>query len=47
MALLWLAVERWNVGLTGVWIVFAGDLLTQAVMFSWLHFKGDWLKAKV
>lgn len=47
VALLWLAVEHWKVGLTGVWIVFAGDMLAQAVMFTRLHFKGGWLKAKV
>jgi Na+-driven multidrug efflux pump len=47
VALLWIAVEHWGVGLTGVWIVFAGDMLAQAVMFTWLHFRGNWLKAKV
>jgi len=47
VGLLWVAVDSWNVGLTGVWIVFAGDMLAQAVMFTWLHFRGDWLKARV
>ena len=46
IGVLWWAVERWGAGLTGVWIVFACDMLVQAVMFSWLHFRGGWLKAR-
>lgn len=34
-------------GLTGVWIVFGLDLVTQAVVFSRLHFRGKWLDASV
>lgn len=30
-----------------VWIVLATDLTVQALIFSWLHFKGKWLNAKV
>lgn len=33
--------------LRGVWIVFALDLVTQAVIFTRLHFKGKWLDARV
>jgi len=33
--------------LTHVWIVLATDLTVQAVVFSWLHFRGKWLNAKV
>ncbi|MEP3214494.1 MAG: MATE family efflux transporter [Luteolibacter sp.] len=35
------------ISLTGVWIVFGFDLLTQATIFTHLHFKGRWLDAKV
>jgi putative MATE family efflux protein len=33
--------------LTSVWIIFGLDLLTQAVIFSRLHFQGKWLDARV
>lgn len=33
--------------LTSVWIVFATDLLVQAAIFARLHFKGQWLRARV
>jgi Na+-driven multidrug efflux pump len=33
--------------LVGVWTVFAVDLCVQALVFSWLHFRGKWLDAKV
>lgn len=33
--------------LTSVWIVFGLDLLTQALIFSRLHFHGKWLDARV
>lgn len=33
--------------LTGVWVIFGFDLLTQAVIFSRLHFRGRWLDARV
>lgn len=35
------------INLTGVWIIFGFDLLTQAVIFIRLHFRGKWLDAKV
>lgn len=42
------ALSRWGaISLTGVWIVFALDLVTQAVIFSRLHFRGRWLDASV
>jgi len=44
---LWWAVGRLGIGLTGVWIIFGADMLTQAVMFTWLHFRGAWLKVRV
>lgn len=30
-----------------VWIIFALDLCTQALVFTWVHFRGKWLDAKV
>jgi Na+-driven multidrug efflux pump len=35
------------ISLTGVWIVFGFDLLTQVIIFIRLHFRGKWLDAKV
>ena len=35
------------ISLTGVWIVMAVDLVTQAAIFIWLHLRGDWLRARV
>jgi len=33
--------------LVGVWTIFAVDLTVQALVFSWLHFRGKWLEARV
>lgn len=33
--------------LVGVWTIFAVDLTVQALVFSWLHFRGKWLNARV
>lgn len=30
-----------------VWVVFSLDLITQAFVFAWVHFRGKWLDAKV
>lgn len=30
-----------------VWVVFSLDLVTQALVFAWVHFRGKWLEAKV
>jgi len=30
-----------------VWTIFAIDLTVQALVFSWLHFRGTWLNARV
>ena len=44
---LWiLSRTEWN-SLTAVWIVLGCDLLTQAIVFSRLHFHGKWLDARV
>ena len=41
------AVSFFGLGLTGIWVVMFVDVATQAVLFGRVHFKGDWLKAKV
>ena len=44
---LWMLPHFMQVTLTTVWIVFGMDLLTQAAVFTRLHFKGKWLDAHV
>jgi Na+-driven multidrug efflux pump len=47
VGVLWLLSHFGWVSLTGVWIVLGLDLVTQAFVFSRLHFRGKWLEAKV
>ncbi len=47
VGVLWLLGRLDMVSLTGVWIVLSLDLVTQAILFSRLHFQGKWLEAKV
>lgn len=47
IGVLWVLSSLDWISLTGVWIVLGVDLLTQAIVFSRLHFKGRWLDAKV
>ncbi len=47
VGVLWMLSQMGWVTLTGVWIVLGLDLLTQAVVFIRLHFKGRWLDASV
>lgn len=47
VGVLWVLSEMGWVTLTGVWIVLGLDLLTQAIVFVRLHFKGRWLDASV
>jgi len=44
---LWLLARYGVLTLTGVWIVFSVDIVTQAVIFTRLHFRGKWLEARV
>lgn len=44
---LWLLARSGILTLTGVWIVFSVDIVTQAVIFTRLHFRGNWLEARV
>lgn len=47
IGVLWIMSHFGWVTLTNVWIVLGLDLVTQAVVFTRLHFKGRWLDAKV
>lgn len=42
-----IAVSFFGLGLTGIWVVMFIDVATQAILFGRVHFKGEWLKAKV
>jgi putative MATE family efflux protein len=44
---LWIMPRFMEVSLTAVWIVLSLDLMTQALIFSRLHFRGKWLSARV
>jgi putative MATE family efflux protein len=44
---LWIMPRFMVVSLTAVWIVLSLDLMTQALIFSRLHFRGRWLDARV
>jgi putative MATE family efflux protein len=44
---LWIMPRFMEVSLTAVWIVLSLDLMTQALIFSRLHFRGKWLDARV
>jgi putative MATE family efflux protein len=47
VGVLWVLSTFTALTLTGVWIVLSFDLLTQAIAFSRLHFRGKWLDARV
>ncbi|MBC7979760.1 MAG: MATE family efflux transporter [Armatimonadetes bacterium] len=47
IGVLWLLSHNGWISLTGVWIVLGMDLVTQSVVFTRLHFKGNWLNAHV
>ncbi len=47
VGVLWTLSNFGTITLTGVWIVMGLDLLTQAVVFTRLHFRGKWLEARV
>ena len=44
---LWAMAETGTATLTRVWIVLSLDLFTQALIFARLHFRGNWLDARV
>lgn len=47
IGVLWVLAHVGWISLTGVWVVLGLDLVTQAVVFTRLHFKGRWLDEKV
>ncbi len=47
IGILWALSNYGWITLTGVWIVLGLDLVTQATVFTRLHFKGRWLDARV
>jgi putative MATE family efflux protein len=47
IGVLWVMSHCGWASLTTVWIVLGLDLVTQAIAFTRLHFKGQWLDAKV
>lgn len=47
VVLLWLIANAGHLSLVVVWIVFGCDVVTQAAVFAWLHFRGHWLDAEV
>jgi MATE family multidrug resistance protein len=44
---LWVAMKYFDIGLLGIWKVMMVDVLIQAIIFVWLHLKGDWLNTEV
>ena len=47
VGVLWALTTYATLSLTGVWIVFSLDLVTQALIFIRLHRRGKWLEARV
>jgi Na+-driven multidrug efflux pump len=47
IGVLWFFKEQPWFDLRFVWIVLSLDLFTQALVFSWVHFRGKWLDARV
>jgi len=47
LGLLWALSRFGEIGLLGVWIVLSLDIVSQAFIFTRLHFGGKWLDAKV
>lgn len=47
IVVLWWFKEAAWFDLRTVWIVFTLDLVTQALVFAWVHFRGKWLDARV
>jgi putative MATE family efflux protein len=47
VGVLWWFFNHGGISLLAVWIVLGLDLVTQAFIFTWLHFRGQWLAARV
>jgi Na+-driven multidrug efflux pump len=40
-------VNFFNFDLLGIWILMFCDITVQALVFVWVHFRGDWKSAVV
>jgi len=47
VGVLWWFFHHGGISLIGVWVVLGLDLFVQAIAFTWLHFRGKWLDARV
>ena len=47
VCVLWAAMHYTDIDLLGVWKVMILDVFIQGAIFTWLHFKGGWLKKEV
>jgi Na+-driven multidrug efflux pump len=47
VGMLWALANYGTLSLTGVWVVLSADLVTQALIFTRLHRRGEWLNARV
>ena len=47
IGVLWFLKEQPWFDLRVIWVVLSLDLVTQAIVFSWVHFRGKWLEARV
>lgn len=46
LVLIWADAQPWF-DLRAVWVIFSFDLVTQAVVFARVHYRGKWLDATV
>ena len=47
VGLLWFVIKTQEVSLLDVWMVMMLDVLLQGIIFTWLHYRGGWLKKEV
>jgi putative MATE family efflux protein len=47
IGMMWLLHEKPWFDLRAVWVIFSLDLITQALVFARVHFRGKWLDARV
>ena len=47
VGLLWFVIKTQEVSLLDVWMVMMLDVLLQGIIFTWLHYRGGWLKREV
>lgn len=41
------AVKFFGVGIFGIWVIMFVDVWVQALVFSWVHFRGKWVRTEV